>query len=246
MSYHKFSNLREILQGDLTSKLISPVQSLHFKDNPCNCKTETKADGECIYGGNCCKHMLIYKATCQCCGKYYIGNTQRKVKERMSDHFRETKDLVNTGKASDSFAKHFSQHLYSLKDRKENKQVTANDVRQITRVKVLWQGRAVSCMKTFGKVTCRLCMQERLEIHKALLTEKKNKTFQLINSAHELYGACRHKTRFHRFESLQSPSADEEQTRSENSMERKNNSTAPLLHKNSWMSQFCEPVSVEV
>ena len=48
MSYHKFSNLREILQGDLTSKLISPVQSLHFKDRPCNCKTETKADGKCI------------------------------------------------------------------------------------------------------------------------------------------------------------------------------------------------------
>ena len=98
-------------------------------------------------------------------------------------------------------------------------------------------------MKTFGKVSCRLCMQERLEIHKAILEEKKNGTFNLINSAHELYGACRHKTQFHRFEPLQPPSADEGQTCSENS-EGENISTAPSNSQR--LVQFCKPVTVEV
>ena len=54
-------------------------------------------------------------------------------------------------------------------------------------------------------------MQERLQIYKALNFEKKNGTDQLINSAYELYGACRHKTRFHRYTSLLNPHADERQ-----------------------------------
>ena len=118
-----------------------------------------------------------------------------------------------------------------------------NDVRKIVRVETLWQGRAISCMKTFGKVSCRLCMQERLEIHKAILKEKKNQTFNLLNSAHELYGACRHKTQFHRFEPLQPLNADEELTGSENS-EDKNISTTHLRLRQ--LAQYCEPISVGV
>ena len=69
------------------------------------------------------------------------------------------------------------------------------------------------------------------------------KTFNLINAGHELYGACRHNTQFHRFESLQSPSADEGQTCPENSMVSKNNSTAPTKI-NPWKAHICMPVSV--
>ena len=156
--------------------------------------------------------------------------------------------MVNKSESSDSFARHFSQHLFSVRNQKENKKVTLNDVQKIVRVKTLWQGRAISCMKTFGKVSCRLCMQERLEIHKAILTEKKNGSFNLINSAHELYGACRHKTQFHRFESLQPPSADKERTGSENSMtssdstKGENDSTTNLDY--SRKVQYCMPISV--
>ena len=50
-------------------------------------------------------------------------------------------------------------------------------------------------------------MREKIEIYNAL-KDKKRKG-KLINSANELYGACRHKTRFHRFTMLQNPSADD-------------------------------------
>jgi hypothetical protein len=38
MSYHKFSNLREIFQGDLNRKLMDGIVSRDFMDQPCNCK----------------------------------------------------------------------------------------------------------------------------------------------------------------------------------------------------------------
>jgi len=38
MSYHRFTNLREIFQGDLSRKLTMGVTSLDFKTLPCNCR----------------------------------------------------------------------------------------------------------------------------------------------------------------------------------------------------------------
>ena len=46
-------------------------------------------------------------------------------------------------------------------------------------------------------------MQKRLEIYKVLLKEKKDKTFNLINSTNKVYGACRHRKHFHMYKSLQ-------------------------------------------
>ena len=48
-------------------------------------------------------------------------------------------------------------------------------------------------MKTFGKLSCALCMKERIEI----LKKRNNK--KLINSNDEIYGGCRHRTHFHEF-----------------------------------------------
>ena len=49
MSYHCFCNIRELLQGDLNSKLYMNVKSLDFATLPCNC-TEKK---ESCYAGKC-------------------------------------------------------------------------------------------------------------------------------------------------------------------------------------------------
>lgn len=43
---------------------------------------------------------------------------------------------------------------------------------------------------------CSLCSRERLEIFKAMKSEKENNTNFLINSLNELYGACRHNPSF--------------------------------------------------
>jgi hypothetical protein len=63
------------------------------------------------------------------------------------------------------------------------------------KVKIIWQGNAISCMKLFGKLNCSLCMRERIEILHTIRQEE----WKIINNCNEIYGACWHKTRFLRF-----------------------------------------------
>ena len=130
MSYHKFPNMGENLQGDLTSKLMEGIESKDFYKLECNCNKNTKENGECIYGGDCWASNVVYKAECRCCGKIYVGNTQQKLKTRMGQHFLETKNLANgNGKTSNSFAKHFAQHLKTKMEKGEIKKAKTCDVR---------------------------------------------------------------------------------------------------------------------
>ena len=152
--------------------------------------------------------MVFYKCECLICGKFYIGNTQNHVKKRMSGHYVETRNLVNNGTISDSFARNFASHLKCAKGSKYD-QIRSNDVRKITKVSILWQGNPISCMKNFGKVNCKLCMMERLEILRAVRNDKLNNGEKLINSSHEIYGACRHKSKFHRYRIIYNSSTDE-------------------------------------
>ena len=155
MSYHKFSNIGEIFQGDLNSKLMNNITSKDFMDLDCNCRRSSTVNGNCIYGGKCRKSIVIYKATCTECGCFYIGNTQQKLKERMNAHFNETKQLVNDNILSDSFAKHFAGHFVN------NERIARGDVRNITKIEILWQGKPISSIKTFKKLNCNLCTKEK-------------------------------------------------------------------------------------
>ena len=111
MSYHKFSNLREILQGDLNSKLMRGIGSKDFEDLPCNCSATSKSNGACVYNGKCRQYVVIYKAICKDCNAFYIGNTSTHLKKRMNQHFDDVKRLVSKGSQSDSYAKHFAEHF---------------------------------------------------------------------------------------------------------------------------------------
>ena len=111
MSYHKFSNLREMFSGDLVSILMKGIGSLDFDTLPCNCSTYLKTNGICPYNSFCRHSIVVYKATCKKSKKYYIGNTQQKLDTRMTQHYNEAKDLVNKGLTSDSFAKHVAKCL---------------------------------------------------------------------------------------------------------------------------------------
>ena len=53
MSYHRFPNLGELLQGDLVIKIRRNLASKDFIDTECNCNTNTKVKGKCAYGGEC-------------------------------------------------------------------------------------------------------------------------------------------------------------------------------------------------
>ena len=187
MSYHKFSNLRETFQADLSTKLLADIKSLNFLPIKCNCKKPSKVDGECIFKGKCLHKCLIYQVTCKRTGRVYIGSTQRELKERIAKHNQEVRLMANKGIASDSYARHFSQFF-------KPGECTIGKVRRLIEVDILWEGNPISAVKTFGKECCTLCMRERFLI---LDQSKRNKTL-LINSNNEFYGACRHRACFHR------------------------------------------------
>ena len=198
MSYHKFPNLREIFQGDLSRKLTTNVQSMDFMDRPCNCRGGK--DKNCAYNGDCRKTIVVYKATCKECEMIYIGNTQQTFKQRMRQHFGETQRLITKGEFSDSFAKHFANHF--------SEKPTPQQIREKIKLELIWQGNPLSAVKTFRQHNCVLCMRERIEIVKML----KEQPGKLINSCAEIYGTCRHNPKFHRFY-VQSTSTDEREKR---------------------------------
>jgi hypothetical protein len=190
MSCHKFSNLREIFQGDLGGKIMEGAQSKDFIDRQCNCVASSKVNGQCLYGEKCRRAVVVYKATCKVCEKQHYGNTQQYLKLRINQHVGETVKLVNKGEKSDSFANHFAGHFSG-----SDADATRPIVREMLKVEIVWKGNPIGCMKTFGSNSCNLCMKERL----AILNMTRKNPKKLINSRNEICGACRHKTRFHRF-----------------------------------------------
>ena len=53
MSYHRFPNLGEVLQGDMIGKLRKGIGSKYLLDRECNCSSTTKVKFECAYEGDC-------------------------------------------------------------------------------------------------------------------------------------------------------------------------------------------------
>ena len=187
MSYHRFPNLREIFQQDLSCKINKDLEDQDFKALPCNCQSR-KTRG-CDYGGVCRESIVVYKVECKNTGKIYIGNTQQKLKNRMQQHYQEVRQLHIRGKKSDSFADHFATQLQNFAE------ITPNLFRNSITMSIIWRGNAISAVKTFGTPICVLCNKERLEILRA----SKHKPDKLINSCNEIYGACRHKNKFLKF-----------------------------------------------
>ena len=185
MSYHRFPNMRERIQGVLSKKLTKGINSLDFMTRDCNCNTK-----ECNYGNHCRKKIVIYEAKCKVTNKVYVGNTQQNFKDRMGQHFGDVKRLVQTGKKSDSYAKHFGKVWNAFSD-----SISPKLQRSQLEYRILWQGNPISAVKSFGKDHCALCSKERYYI----MEHFKRNPNKLINSCSEIYGACRHKPRFHRF-----------------------------------------------
>ena len=137
------------------------IGSADFDKLPCNCSKKCKKDGICAYNNDCRSSMAVYEVNCKVCDKINIGNSQQKIKKRMEKHFNDVKKLVEKGEKSNSFANHFAEHF------EPESKVTASMVREITSTRILWQGNPINCMKTFKKLNCTLCSNERMEIVKA-------------------------------------------------------------------------------
>ena len=204
MSHHRFTNLRELLNGDLTTKLNKEVISLDFQRLECNCRLKKGGTRECGYNNVCRRLVVVYKVRCTTTNKVHIGNTQQHFKTRMQQHFNDAKKLHGKGIKSDSCAKHFACQLQNFEDTSPKLQ------RSSIGCSVTWAGNPMGAVKSFGTQNCSLCNKERIEI----LKQSRLNPALLINSCSETCGACRHKPRFHGHPET-SPSTDESQSEDE-------------------------------
>jgi hypothetical protein len=212
MAYHRSLNVRDLFQGDLNSKITKGVKSLDFENLDCNCRNKQG----CPFLGKCRNSIVVYQATCQATGKKYIGNTQQHVKTRLSQHVQDTKKLFIDGKRSDSFANHFAKIVPAGTEKKEVK----NFVK--VKVDILWQGDPISCMKLFGTRSCKLCAKEKILILN--LTRKQPQ--MAINKCTEVYGACRHRPRFHRFDQSQTNATSTDESDKDERVTRPSSTTS--------------------
>ena len=149
MSHHEFPNLSELCYGDLSSKLTKNVISLDFMTRNCNCDKSNCINGKCPCGGHCRKCTVICRVKCETTGKNCLGQTQQPQKRRMQQHNNETRRLFRNKESFDSHAQHFCKHF--------DHEPTPKQLQKITEHESIWQGNAISVMKTFGTLHCTLC-----------------------------------------------------------------------------------------
>ena len=88
---HKFTNLGEMFNGDLTGKVMDGIVDEDLKDKTCNCNVKTKEkDGSCLYDICFQRSMIVYKLRSKVSQMSYIGKTQDYLKKRTSNHFYDT------------------------------------------------------------------------------------------------------------------------------------------------------------
>ena len=157
--------------------------------------------------------MVIYQVECLVTGKFYIGNTQQSVKDRMKGHFHDVQMLIAKMKMrSDSYAKQFAVQFTDLA---EGEVPSLAQQREKILITILWQGNPISMSKTFGARKCVLCNKERLEIFKCSI----EKPDSLINICDKIYGAYRHNPMFHRY--VNQPPSTDDSTRMKKSRQKK-------------------------
>ena len=67
MSYYKFNNLAELLNGDLAAKIEWRILSRDLMDIERNCSLPYKVNSKCVYGSKFRNKFLIYEVKCSLC-----------------------------------------------------------------------------------------------------------------------------------------------------------------------------------
>jgi hypothetical protein len=98
------------------------------------------------------------------------------------------------------------------------------------------QGNPLSCVKTFGTKGCKLCNKERW----AILNLTRKYPNLAINKSNEIYGACRHKPKFHRFTRRQNDASTDETEKVERVTGRPNSTTSQASTSSTATFESCD------
>ena len=94
ISYHRFNNLAELLDGDFAAKIGQGIFSKYLMDRECNFSLPSKVNGKGVYEGIFWSKCIIYEVKCSMCDAIYIGNTQQTFKKRIDIHFSDILHLL--------------------------------------------------------------------------------------------------------------------------------------------------------
>ena len=113
---------------------------------------------------------------------------------------------------------------------KKDSKIQAYQVREKIKIDIIWQGNPINCMKSFKSFGCTLCNKERCEIIKRTL-KNDNKT---MNYCSEIYGACRHNAKFHRFINMTDMSTDDGQDPEKSQSKKLKHKKKKVAKKTTW------------
>ena len=125
--------------------------------------------------------------TCRLCISVYVLNTQNTLKNRLEQNFQDVAQKVQLDKNLDTSAAHSAQNF--------DQNPTPQQCREIMEFEILSTINPIRWMKTWSKYSCTVCTKEKLEI----ISSSRCRYDKLMNACSELYRACRHNPRFHRF-----------------------------------------------
>ena len=94
ISYHRYNNLAELLNGDLAAKIGRGIFSKNLMDGECNCSLPSKVNRKCVYEGKFRSKFIIYEVKFSTCDAIYIGNTQQTFRKIMDGHFSDLQRLL--------------------------------------------------------------------------------------------------------------------------------------------------------
>ena len=102
------------------------------------------------------------------------------------------KTILETGKNKTRFSRHFAK---CYEKEYGTKEYSVKKLKKLVRHEVIWEGNALSVVKTFGSDQCRLCAEEKF-----CIWEDNCRNFRyMLNKRQEIYGACAHNVHFHCF-----------------------------------------------
>ena len=209
MANSRYPNLGEMLEADLSSKVMADIVDANMVDSPCNCNVRSlRSDGSCLYNGDCRKKMVIYSLKNKKTNQTYIGKTVQHLKKRTQQHIKDVWTVIDSNRnpddtskkekamKTDSFATHFAKTCGDCK----NSNAVKAKLKEAISVEVIWQGDAIKCTKSARTRECKLCMKERMQIMQAMRDDK----HKIINENDDIYAPCKCSTRFHEFTNIHS------------------------------------------
>ena len=160
LSYSTTKNMKRVLQSH-NSKILNKKETTEH-EKTCSCPKGKK--DECPLMNKCLSKAIVYKATVEQTGKYYVGITEMEFKRRLAKHKHSFKNQADKNSTT------LSHHVWE------------SNLAPTPQIK--WEVMKKSTARRPGDRECQLCLEEKLQIL------KQNKNYMCLNKRSELSHRC--------------------------------------------------------